>query len=103
MQTICPYTKQTFIPKRSNQKFSNSLARIAYHNSNAKKDRRTKLPIINIIKKNYKILLSNLKSSNDVIRSKDFLLGAEFDFNQITSFQVKDGINTALIFDFRMY
>lgn len=99
MQIICPYTNQTFIPKRSNQKFLNSDSRIAYHNAMAKKERRNKLPILNTLKSNYNILISNLKSSNEEIRSQDFLNGAGFDFKQMTSFQKIDGINTAVLFD----
>ena len=99
MQRICPFTNQTFTPKRSNQRFSTKQARIAYHNANAKKDRRNKLPILNILKRNYDILLSNLKSSSEVIRSKEYLRGAGFDFKQMTSFQKVEGINTAVLFD----
>ena len=64
MQRICPYTNQTFIPKRSNQKFLNSESRIAYHNAMAKKERRNKLPIFKVLKNNYNILISNLNSKS---------------------------------------
>lgn len=99
MQRICPYTKQTFIPKRSNQKFLNSESRIAYHNAMAKKERRNKLPIFKVLKNNYNILISNLNSKSEVVRSKEFLRGAGFNFNQMTSFHQIEGTNTAVIFD----
>ncbi len=99
MQRICPYTNQTFIPKRSNQKFLNSESRIAYHNAMAKKERRNKLPIFKVLKNNYNILISNLNSKSEVVRSKEFLRGAGFNFNQMTSFHQIEGTNTAVIFD----
>ena len=99
MQVICPFTNQKFTPRRTNQKFLNSESRIDYHNALAKKDRRNKLPILNALKNNYNILSSNLDSNKEVVRSKEFLRGAGFDFKQMTSFQNIEEINTAILFD----
>ena len=99
MENICPYTKQSFNPKRSNQKFITPMARIAYHNSIAKNERNHKLPTIKVLKNNYNILDSLLKNSDFVIKSEEFLKGAGFNFNQMTSFIAQDGMKTAVIFD----
>ena len=47
----------------------------------------------------YVILISNLNSKSEVVRSKEFLRGAGFNFNQMTSFHQIEGANTAIIFD----
>ena len=99
MENICPQTQQSFIPKRSNQKFITPMARIAYHNSIAKNERNHTLPTIKVLKNNYNILDSLLKNSDSVIKSEEFLKGAGFNFNQMTSFISQDGVKTAVIFD----
>lgn len=75
-----PHTKESFKPNRSNQKFACASNRINFHNSIARKKRMVTRKIDYAINKNWNILLKQLESKDKTIRTKEFLLGAGFDF-----------------------
>ena len=56
MYAIDPLTKEKFIPKRRNQKFSKRENQIVFNNNKAYKKRQEKAPFDNILESNRKIL-----------------------------------------------
>ena len=52
-----PLTKESFVPKRSNQKFSCRLNQINYNNRKAKSKRLAKAPYDNVLDSNRNILI----------------------------------------------
>jgi len=86
---IDPYTGEEFEPMRSNQRFANRKNQIAYNNAKASKLRSVKAPRLKALNENYKVLLKILKKRNNRIVSKDFLLGAGFDFKSSSSAEQK--------------
>ena len=76
-----PYTGEVFIPLRSNQKFANRINQIAFNNAIARENRRVKSPILLVLNTNHKVLIKALGSKDSTIKSKDFLLGAGFNFS----------------------
>jgi hypothetical protein len=76
-----PYTGEVFEPKRSNQKFACLANKTAYHNDKAKEERKKIEGPQKALKKNREVLKSLLKDSSEIIVSRDFLLGAGFNFN----------------------
>ena len=76
---ICPYTKKTFYG-RSNQIYVNKQAQQDWNNMKARKKRLVKSPVDKALDKNRNALLIILNDQTEVVSSKDFLLGAGFDF-----------------------
>jgi hypothetical protein len=76
---ICPYTKKSFYG-RANQIYFNRQAQLDFNNMKARKKRLAKSPVDKALDKNRTILILILNEQNEVVRSKDFLLGAGFDF-----------------------
>lgn len=81
MVKTCPQTKEEFIPRRTNQIYLNSKARIKFNNDKARAKRMITRSIDYAINNNWNILLKQLSGSDKTTRSKEFLLGAGFDFN----------------------
>ena len=78
---IDPLSKEEFTPKRTNQRFASAENRKIYHNQIARKKREVTRSIDYSIKKNWNILTLQLGGRDEVTRSKEFLLGAGFNFN----------------------
>ena len=78
-----PLTKESFVPKRSNQKFSCRLNQIKYNNRKAKSKRLAKAPY-------------------DKIVSKDYLLGAGFNFQIFNRSFNKDGIQYQCVYRYAL-
>ena len=76
-----PFTGEEFTPKRYNQKFACRNNQIAYNNVKARKIREKKKPIDNVLETNRKILIRILKGAEAATVSKEFLLGAGFNFS----------------------
>ena len=97
-----PYTGEVFTPLRSNQKFANRRNQVAFNNAIARDNRRVKSPILTLLNTNHKVLIKALGSRESVIKSKDFLLGAGFDFSVFSkSIRTNDGIYQA-IYDYAL-
>jgi len=96
----CLFTKEEFTPNRANQKFINNNARISYHNEIARKKRLTKAFIDKALDKNRNIILNLLGGKNEIIISKDYLLGAGFDFEKCTHQQTIQDIIYTGIYEF---
>lgn len=76
---ICPYTKKTFYG-RANQIYLDRQAQQDFNNMKARKKRLAKSPVDKALDKNRNILILILSGQTEVVRTKDFLLGAGFDF-----------------------
>jgi len=83
-EKIDPFTKEPFIPKRSNQRFANRENQIAFNNQKAKELRDEKSDVNSFLNKNLKIMKRILKEKGSAIVSRDFLEGAEFTFGILT-------------------
>jgi len=80
MYAIDPLTKEKFIPKRRNQKFSKRENQIVFNNNKAYKKRQEKAPFDNILESNRKILNQILGDEHKKECTLDYLLGAGFNF-----------------------
>lgn len=81
---IDPLTSEEFEPKRTNQKFANRANQIKYNNLIAKKKREVLKPHITALEKNRNIIKGILDSDKFNTVSKDYLLGAGFNFLYFT-------------------
>lgn len=99
-ERIDPFTKEPFIPKRSNQLFANRENQIAFNNQKAKEQRDESRETNLILKENLKILKRILKDNNSATVSRDFLLGAELTFGVFTSQHKHEGRIFNMIYDF---
>jgi hypothetical protein len=81
MKRKCPYTMLEFEAKRTNQIYINADARNAFNNEKARKIRMKKNPTDYVITKNWNILIKELGGSESLTKSKEYMLGAGFDFN----------------------
>jgi|TARA_B110000238_G_scaffold141213_1_gene152354 hypothetical protein len=95
-----PLTKESFVPKRSNQKFSCRLNQIKYNNRKAKSKRLAKAPYDKILDANRNILIKIIGEEDDRIVSKDYLLGAGFVFGYFNKSMVQDNINYQCIYNY---
>jgi hypothetical protein len=99
LQKTCPATGEIFQPRRSNQKFSSAKARNAYYNELAKKIRDKKAQVDKALERNRKIILSTLGSELEVVKTRDFLLGAGLNFNLMTNTKKMDDKVIVAIYD----
>ena len=86
-QRTDPYSGEVFTPKRSNQYFASRKNQVAYNNAKARKIRVLHTEIDSQIKKNWQILDGVLGMQEKAIKSKEFLLGAGYDFRLFNSYQ----------------
>ena len=80
MNYIDPLTQESFIPERTNQRFASRKNQIKYNNLKAKGKRLAKAEVDIILDKNRTILRAILNGNKEIIKSRDFLLGAGFHF-----------------------
>ena len=95
-------TQEEFIKSRSNQKFSSPENRIRYNNLKARHKRAAKNPVDRLLDMNRTILKRILGDNNEIVVSRDFLLGAGFSFKYF-SYQIEvDGVTFAGIYEYRV-
>lgn len=80
MCKIDPYTGNSFMPKRSNQKFETRENQIAFNNEKARVKRHEKKKVDSTLDSNRNVLMKVLGNKEEAAVSKDFLLGAGFNF-----------------------
>ena len=83
MPYIDKLTKQSFIPKRLDQKFATRENQIKYNNLKQRNKRILRSKVDRILHKNHEICLGVLGDKNSVIKSKEWLdaLGYNFAFS----------------------
>ena len=96
-------TGENFIPRRSNQKFASSINRTRYNNRNANDQRKLKAPVNRKLDQNRTIMKKILKNRQEIEVSKDFLLGAGFDFSCYTQIRMKGEVPYCGIFEYGIY
>ena len=96
------FTGEEFQPKRDNQLFANRKNQICFNNRKAKANREHKAAINIPVDTNQKVLQRVLQNQIEVQRSREFLLGAGFNFNFITH-RIKDGngIQWSCVYEFQ--
>jgi hypothetical protein len=97
---VCPHSKIEFIPKRSNQVFISSHARIDYHNKINNTIRKNMAYINKPLMKTYKVFSELLADKDEGIFHNEFLLGKGASFEVFTNLkEYKEGIAYA-VFEF---
>ena len=81
---ICPYSKEEFIPKRSNQIYAKPEYRIAFNNQRGNDKRKLLAPKNKLLKNNREILKSILELNSKGIVHVEYLKGAGFSFQVFT-------------------
>ena len=98
-----PYTGEEFIPKRNNQKFASRANQIAFNNVKAQKRRTKEAPVLKALRMNRTILEKTLGSKREIIKSKDFLEGAGFNFNYWSQSAIIDSKPCQIIHEFCLF
>lgn len=81
---IDPLTKQEFETNKSNKFFIDKETQIMYNNKVAKERRQIKAETNKALNKNWRTFLKILGNNSEIIKSKEFLLGAGIDFRYYT-------------------
>ena len=79
-----PFSGETFIKSRKNQKFKNKKTQIAYNNLLARKKRKAKRPIDSILDKNREILKKVLREKTEIVLPWRYLKSLGFNFSYFT-------------------
>jgi hypothetical protein len=97
---IDPYTGETFEKKRHNQRFKSIQTKNAFHNEKARLERLKTSPYIEPVLKNRKILIKIMGNKDELLVSKDYLLGRGLNIRHFTWYDQKT--STIEIFDFNL-
>jgi hypothetical protein len=97
---IDPLTKEHFTPKRSNQKFANRENQIKYNNQLAKLKRKEKAYVHSVLHTNWKILKELLGRQEEVVKSKDYMLGAGYTFGCHTHIREVKSIKWNMVYNY---
>lgn len=95
-----PYSGEEFYPKRYNQKFATRENQIAFNNIIAREKRQQKNGTDRILDKNREVLKRILAKYSSIIKSKDYLLGAGFNFNYFSCIRDVDEQTVFAIYEF---
>lgn len=94
------FTNEVFVKTRNNQKFANRQNQIKFNNVVANRKRKEKSSINRILDKNRTILKTILGDLKEVVKSKDFLLGAGFYFTVLTHNRQVNDVIVHCIYDY---
>ena len=97
---IDPLTKEEFVKTRENQRFANSINRIAFHNRKANSLRKKLMVINRPLLKNHQILMDCLGRKVYKTIHKEFLKGKGFVFGVFTHYQEYKDQHQPSIYDF---
>lgn len=78
MARIDPHTKESFLPRRSNQKFASSQNRIRHNNNKANLNRKKKAFCDRPLHINYTILTELMQGKKSEVFHSEFLKGKGF-------------------------
>lgn len=95
-----PLTGQTFIPKRSNQRFATSYNRKKFNNQTANLLRKKRDVIYASLNKTHRIIIKLMEGKNDVVFNNEFLRGCGVSFKNFSHFTPIDGKQCNCIFEF---
>ena len=97
-----PHTGERFIPQRYNQKFANRENQIQFNNIRARKKRHAKIETDRVLDSNRETLKRLLGRLSEVTKSKDFLLGAGFNFKFFSGLFSHKGVTIYAVYEFQM-
>ena len=95
-----PYSGQAFTKKSETQRFSSRENQIKYNNRKATERRRTLSDYWKVLTRNRDILHRTLGDKAERIVSRDFLIGAGFDFTFYTHSGLKEKDRVIGVFEF---
>ena len=97
-----PLTKESFYPKRSNQKFASRKNQVKYNNLKARKKRQAKKKFDQPLDRNRNILIGILGTNMSMIKHKEWLLALGYDFNIYTHSARHEGKIIPCIYEFAL-
>ena len=97
-----PHTGERFLPLRYNQKFANRENQIQFNNIRARKKRHAKIETDRVLDSNREILKRLLGNLSEITKSKDFLLGAGFNFKYFCGLFSHKGETIYAVYEFHM-
>lgn len=100
MQRKDPLTGELFSPTRNNQLFATRKNQIRFNNNKANQKRQQKSIIDKILDNNRNILIRLLSSKKEIKLSKDYLLGAGFNFGCISHNRNIEGTIWTCIYEY---
>ncbi len=95
-------TGEPFTPTRSDQKFANRQNQIRYNNLKAREKRKAKGQIDRTLDTNRSILKKLLGNKKEVIKSRDYLLGAGFHFGISTHKIEREGKLLSCVYEYAL-
>jgi hypothetical protein len=98
-----PYTGETFVPKRTNQKFASAQNRFDFHNERAREEREADADIYKQLRKNIKIVRKLIGNENKATVYKETLEALGFSFKHITGAESHEGKRVDTLFEFMIY
>ena len=98
-----PLTGQTFIPKRSNQRFATSYNRKKFNNQIANDLRKEREYIIGPLNKSHRLYIKLMEGKNEGNFSFDYLDGYGLKFNTFTHHKLINGVQIPFVFEFAVY
>lgn len=98
-----PLTGQTFIPKRSNQRFATSYNRKKFNNQIANDLRKEREYIFGPLNKSHRLYIKLMEGKNEGEFSFDYLDGYGLKFNTFTHHKLINGVQVPCVFEFTLY
>lgn len=98
-----PLTGQTFVPKRSNQRFATSYNRKKFNNQIANDLRKEREYIFGPLNKSHRLYIKLMEGKNEGEFSFDYLDGYGLKFNTFTHHKLINGVQVPCVFEFALY
>ena len=95
-----PLTGETFVPKRSNQRFATSYNRKKFNNNTANLLRKKRDVIYACLNKTHRIITKLMEGKNFEVFNNEFLKGCGVSFKNFSHFKAIDGKQCNCIFEF---
>ena len=99
MDRVDPFTKETFVPKRSNQLFASRKNQVDYNNMIAKQKRDFKETYLSKIEHNYRVMKNALVNKSEDEVTVEYLSSQGFHFAFLTHKENLNGREVAMVFD----
>jgi len=96
-------TGEEFIPSRRNQRFASRQNQVRYNNQLAQQKRDAKRPLDRALDVNRTILIRLLGGAESVTKSREFLLGAGYDFKAFTQTGKDEMFNYYCVYEMALF
>lgn len=100
MEQNDPLTGEKFTPRRTNQKFASRENQVRHNNLKAAEKRKAKSVVDKILDNNRSILKKVLAKNTEIVRSKEYLLGAGFHFGCVTHTIRRDTLQWTCVYEY---